>query len=166
MPSYQCNSHAGTCCKAPEHGQRSDCFATRSHSNMAARQALNLAVAGAHMTGLPLNYQLTDLSAVFVRSVRTAPMYRMYSLGTRPALVRGAGDGHSLELEVWSIPLENVGAFLRDGVRPPLCIGDVLLEDGSEVKGFLGESYAVADAPDISHFGGWRAFATSKQEEQ
>jgi hypothetical protein len=34
-----------------------------------------LAVAGAHLTGLPLNHQLTELGAKLVRTVRTAPVY-------------------------------------------------------------------------------------------
>lgn len=34
-----------------------------------------LAVAGAHLTGLPLNHQLTELGARLVRTVRTAPVY-------------------------------------------------------------------------------------------
>lgn len=48
--------------------------------------------------------------------------------------------------------------FLRDGVKEPLGIGDVLLEDNSIVKGFIGEAYAVAAAPDITSHGGWRAY--------
>eukprot|EP00983_Pelagomonas_calceolata_P034152 1069541-Pelagomonas_calceolata.AAC.2 len=40
------------------------------------------------MTGLPLNHQLTDLHASFVKACKTAPVYRMYSLGPRPALIR------------------------------------------------------------------------------
>jgi hypothetical protein len=58
--------------------------------------------------------------------------------------------------------------FLRDGVRAPLGLGDVLLEDASSVKGFIGEAYAVAGAPDITHHGGWRAYlaaATSAGEQ-
>lgn len=45
-----------------------------------------------------------------------------------------------------------------EGVKAPLAIGDVLLADGTTVKGFVGEAYAVHSQPDISHFGGWRAF--------
>ncbi len=53
---------------------------------------------------------------------------------------------------------------MRDGVKEPLGIGDVLLEDNTTVKGFIGEAYAVADAPDITHHGGWRAYLASKQQ--
>ncbi len=66
-------------------------------------------------------------------------------------------------VEVWSLPIARVGTFLLNGVKPPLCIGDVLLEDGTEAKGFLGESYAVQNAEDISRFGGWRAYLQAKK---
>ncbi|WIA29936.1 hypothetical protein OEZ86_000035 [Tetradesmus obliquus] len=125
-----------------------------------------LAVAGAHLTGLPLNYQLTELGAKLVKTVRTAPVYKMYSLGPKPALIRQpeGSPGGSLELELWEMPIEKVGFFLRDGVKEPLGIGDVLLEEGSIVKGFIGEAYAVAAAPDITHHGGWRAYLAASQK--
>jgi allophanate hydrolase len=49
-------------------------------------------------------------------------------------------------------------------VKEPLGIGDVLLEDASSVKGFIGEAYAVAGAPDITHHGGWRAYLAASQK--
>lgn len=39
-----------------------------------------LAVAGAHLSGLPLNHQLTSLGATLVRTVRTAPVYSEWSV--------------------------------------------------------------------------------------
>jgi len=47
------------------------------------------------------------------------------------------------------------------GVRAPLCIGTLDLEDGSSVLGFLCESTATTGQRDISSFGGWRAFRRS-----
>lgn len=38
--------------------------------------ALRLVVAGAHMSGLRLNHQLTDLGAKMLQATRTAPVYR------------------------------------------------------------------------------------------
>eukprot|EP00877_Chromochloris_zofingiensis_P013544 jgi/Chrzof1/8443/Cz03g10250.t1 len=90
----------------------------------------------------------------------------MYSLGPKPALIREpahSDKGAQIELEVWELPIEKVGYFLRDGVKAPLGIGDVLLEDHSTVKGFIGEGYGVVGAEDITHFGGWRAYVQSKQ---
>ncbi len=52
------------------------------------------------MSGLPLNHQLTDLEASYVRACKTAPVYKMYSLGPRPALIRQSDpfEGESLLL--------------------------------------------------------------------
>jgi allophanate hydrolase len=69
-------------------------------------------------------------------------------------------EGHSIELEVWWLPLSALGAFLA-GIRAPLCIGTIELEDGDAVHGFLCESHAVVGATDISKFGGWRAYRRS-----
>ena len=43
-------------------------------------------------------------------------------------------------------------------MKEPLALGDVLLKDGSLVKGFVGESYGVEGCADISHHGGWRQY--------
>ena len=50
----------------------------------------------------------------------------------------------------------------RKGVKAPLAIGDVELQDGSTVKGFVGEAYAVAGKPEVSSFGGWRAYVAQR----
>ena len=56
-----------------------------------------IAVVGAHLTGEPLNYQLTDRDARFVRTAKTAPSYQLFALpGTSPAkpgLVRIRAEG-------------------------------------------------------------------------
>ena len=74
-----------------------------------------LAVAGAHMSGLPLNHQLTELGAKLVGPVRTAAVYRMYDLGPKPSLIRQhqGQRGHSFEIELWDVPTEGVGAFIE-----------------------------------------------------
>ncbi|MFN4271811.1 MAG: allophanate hydrolase [Aliihoeflea sp.] len=118
-----------------------------------------LAVCGAHMSGLPLNHQLTALGGRFLRACRTAPAYSLHALAggppQRPGLVRRPGNGASIELEIWGLPTEGVGAFLA-GIPAPLGIGTVELEDGSSVKGFLCETHGLAGASDITAFGGWR----------
>jgi allophanate hydrolase len=43
-------------------------------------------------------------------------------------------------------------------VPPPLAIGTVALNDGTEVKGFVAEPRALEGAEDITHLGGWRAY--------
>ena len=55
---------------------------------------IEVAVCGAHMSGLPLNGELTRLGGRFLRAARTAPVYRLYALAggppRRPGMVRGA----------------------------------------------------------------------------
>lgn len=120
-----------------------------------------LAVCGAHLSGLPLNWQLTQLGATLVSSARTAPTYRLYALpGTtppKPGLVRVAAEGTSIEVEVWELPLEAYGHFVA-GIPAPLGIGTITLEDGSSVQSFVCEAVAIAGAKDVSAHGGWRAY--------
>jgi allophanate hydrolase len=133
--------------------------------NQSAEPRIKIAVLGAHLTGQPLNSQLTDEEGTLVRTCRTSPVYRLYAIsdGTipKPGLVRQAdGTGHAIEVEVWELPAAGFGRFVAQ-IPPPLGIGTLLLEDGEEVKGFLCEPYATTDAPEISQFGGWRAYLTS-----
>ncbi len=123
-----------------------------------------VAVVGAHLAGLPLNHQLTERGARLLRTGRTTAAYRLYALpGTTPAkpgLVR-TGDGVPIEVEVWGMPADRFGSFVA-GIPAPLGIGTVALEDGTHVQGFVCEAYAIADATDISHHGGWRAYLASR----
>jgi allophanate hydrolase len=127
-----------------------------------------VAVVGAHLSGLPLNYQLRDAGASLLSTCRTAPMYRLYALPAttppKPGMVRvGPGEaGHAIEVEVWSIPSTSYGGFVA-GVPSPLSIGTVSLEDGTSVQGFLCEPFALSGATDISHHGGWRAYLREKK---
>ena len=120
-----------------------------------------LAVVGAHLQGLPLNYQLRDAGARRVACTQTAPRYRLYALPDtqppKPGMTRVAGPGHAIEVEVWEMPTAAFGEFVAR-VRAPLGIGEIELADGSWVHGFLCEAWAVAEARDISAHGGWRAY--------
>ncbi|WP_415397634.1 hypothetical protein [Sulfurimonas sp. CS5] len=122
---------------------------------------IELAVCGAHMRGLPLNHQLIELGATFVKKTATAKGYRLFNVPEktppRPGMVRDVSSEYSLELEVWSIPLENFGAFMVQ-VASPLCIGSVILEDESLVYGFLCESDYLKEAEEISSYGGWKIY--------
>ena len=123
---------------------------------------VEIAVVGAHLSGLPLNRELTALGGTFVRAASTAPDYRLYALPdttpAKPGLVRvGAGDGASIATEIWSLDPEGFGRFVA-GIPSPLGIGTLRFADGSTAKGFLAEAEAVRTARDISSFGGWRAF--------
>jgi len=132
---------------------------------------LPLAVVGAHLTGQPLNYQLQELQARCLRTCTTAPLYRLYALSggdiPKPGLVRQrAGQpGYAIEVEVWALSAGGFGQFVGQ-IPSPLGIGTLILEDGETVKGFVCESFAVADALDISHYGGWRAYLAAQVKEK
>jgi allophanate hydrolase len=117
-------------------------------------------VVGAHLGGEPLNHQLVGRGAHLVRTAATAPAYRLVALETeppKPGLLRVADRGASIVGEVWRLPTDGFGAFVA-AIPPPLGIGTVALADGTDVAGFLCESYAVAGAADITAFGGWVAY--------
>ncbi|WP_153547144.1 allophanate hydrolase [Streptomyces sp. RB17] len=156
-------------------------FSDRALAALAERFAnpgLDLFVVGAHLTGQPLNAQLVQAGGTLVGPARTAAGYRLYALPTeppKPGLLRvtgggrdaGTGAGHDtasgghagtgIEGEVWRLPASGFGAFTA-AVPAPLAIGTVELADGRHVCGFLTEPYAVEGAPDISRYGGWRAY--------
>jgi allophanate hydrolase len=121
-----------------------------------------VAVVGAHLSGLPLNGELRAIGGRLLETAKTAPHYRLYALsGTtppKPGLLRVEnGNGVSVEVEVWALPVEGFGRF-ADAIPAPLSIGTVLLSDGRAVKGFLVEAAAIAGARDISSYGGWRSY--------
>jgi len=123
-----------------------------------------LAVVGAHLSGEPLNHQLTSRGGTLARACKTAPKYRLFALpGTtppKPGLVRvvdGATDGVAIDVEVWRLQPAGFGAFVA-AIPSPLGIAKIELEDGVHVSGFVCEAHATVAAQDISSFGGWRAF--------
>jgi allophanate hydrolase len=125
---------------------------------------VRVAVVGAHLSGMPLNPQLIERRAHLVATTTTAPVYKLYALpGTeppKPGLVRidpGTDGGHSIEVEIWEMPIGQFGSFVA-AVGAPLGIGTLTLADGSSVHGFICESWAAAGAHDISAFGGWRRY--------
>jgi allophanate hydrolase len=123
---------------------------------------IQIAVVGAHLTGQPLNHQLTDEHGTILHTCRTRPIYRLYALSSgaipKPGLIRQGNDqGYAIEVEVWELPPAGFGRFVNH-IPSPLGIGTLLLENDQEVKGFLCESFAIANALDISHLGGWRAY--------
>ncbi|HYR43292.1 MAG TPA: allophanate hydrolase [Terriglobia bacterium] len=128
---------------------------------MAAPGCVLVAVAGAHLSGQPLNYQLSDRRARRVKLCRTAADYRLYALDTvprKPGLVREPGfQGCGIEVEVWAVPQDQFGSFVA-AIPQPLAIGNVTLEDGMVLKGFICDRAELSDAEEITTFGGWRNY--------
>ncbi|NMZ68433.1 allophanate hydrolase [Pseudomonas peli] len=136
-------------------------------SSSPAPGSVRVAVVGAHLTGMPLNFQLTSRDAVLVEQTTSAATYRLYALpGTmppKPGLARVTEDGAAIIVELWDIPQARFGEFVAE-IPAPLGIGNLQLADGRWVKGFICEPYALAGARDITSFGGWRAFIASQQQ--
>jgi allophanate hydrolase len=128
-----------------------------------AAPTIELAVVGAHLQGLPLHGQLLERGARLGARTRSAPHYRLHALpGTvppKPGLARVSENeqGHAIELEVYELPTSTLGSFLAL-IPPPLGLGNVQLEGGRWVKGFICEGAALASAPDVSAHGGWRSY--------
>ncbi len=123
-----------------------------------------LAVAGAHLSGQPLNGQLLSRQARLVANTATAAEYRLYALDTvppKPGLVYTPnGAGRSIEVEVWELDERAFGSFVAE-VPAPMTIGTTRLIDGSQVKGFCCEPHTLASARDITQLGGWRQYLAS-----
>ena len=123
-----------------------------------------LAVAGAHLTGQPLNWQLAARGARRLKTCRTAPGYRLYALAntrpSKPAVVRDDSfTGPGIEVEVWAIPENQFGGFVAS-VPAPMGIGSATLDNGEVVRCFLCEPWALQTAQEITQYGGWRAYLT------
>jgi len=121
-----------------------------------------MAVVGAHLTGQPLNWQMTQRKARLLRATRTNGDYRLYAVPNttppKPGLVYEPGfGGQGIEVEVWAMPEDTVGSFLN-AIPPPLSLGTLRLADGSTVKGFLCEPSGIVGALEITHLGGWRKY--------
>jgi allophanate hydrolase len=126
---------------------------------------IELAVVGAHLSGMPLNHQLLECAGSFVRVARTSADYRLYVLPgatpPRPGLLRvGPGEGAPIAIEIWSLPADGFGRFVAK-IPPPLCVATLNLDDGSTVQGFAAEAEGTRGAEDITRFGGWRAYRSA-----
>ena len=137
-------------------------------SQAAGNDRLRLVVCGAHLEGLPLNWQLTARGARLLERTVSSPHYRLYALAggppARPGMVRVASGGCSIDVEVWELPASELGSFVA-GIAAPLGLGKLELGDGRRETGFICEPCGLEGARDISHFGGWRQFLASQRAE-
>ncbi|HVE23628.1 MAG TPA: allophanate hydrolase [Acidocella sp.] len=122
---------------------------------------VTLVVAGAHLSGMALNHELTALGARFVAAAKTAPGYKLFALATtppKPGLARAPSfAGGGIDVEIWSLTPEAFGKFVAS-LPEPMGIGKVTLADGSVHPGFLCEACVLENAVDITAYGGWRAY--------
>lgn len=126
-----------------------------------SKDSIEIAVVGAHLQGMPLHSQLGDRHAHFIKSCKSAKSYRLFALPNttppKPGLVKAASNGMAIDLEVYAMPRSEVGSFL-ELIPAPLGLGNIELDDGTWVKGFICEPYAIEGAKDISDLGGWKAY--------
>ena len=116
-----------------------------------------LFVNGTLMRGLALHGNLAG--ATFLGEASTAPCYRVHSIGDRhPGMYEVDQGGVSVAGEVYEMP-EEVWQRVHAGEPPNLYRGPVKLSDGRVVEGILyPRALAEGKHPDISSYGGWRAY--------
>ncbi|TWI58711.1 allophanate hydrolase [Pseudomonas duriflava] len=135
-------------------------------TTLARNDRARVVVCGAHMEGLPLNWQLVKRGGKLVMSTQSAPDYKLYALAggppLRPGMVRVTKGGRAIAVEIWELPSSELGSFLT-GIPAPLGLGKVQLADGSWETGFICDSYGLEGAEEITHFGSWRTYMASRQ---
>ncbi len=129
-----------------------------------AEEQIEVVVCGAHLEGLPLNWQLTERGATLVERTQSAPVYRLYALAGgppyRPGMLLDESGGAAIDVEIWSVPAAQFGSFVA-GIPAPLGIGKIRLADGRRISGFICEPHGLDGAREITHLGGWRAYLTT-----
>lgn len=126
--------------------------------------SVKLAVNGTLMRGLPLEKNLLDAGAFFLREAATAPCYRLWSINdNNPAMLRvdpADPQAVSVAVEVWQVPAARLASVL---MKEPegLSVGKVTLSDGEVVLGVIGEPELVRGQKAISSYGGWRSYIAS-----
>ena len=122
-----------------------------------------LFVNGTLMRGLALNANLDG--AEFVEEARTAPTYRIHSIGdVHPGMYLVREGGVSVAGEIYRVP-DEVWRRVEGGEPPGLYRGPVNLADGRVVPGILFPRDLAESHPDISDYGGWRAYWASRTAE-
>ena len=124
-----------------------------------------LFVNGTLMRGLKLNPNMGD--SIFLGEFRTAPHYRVFTINdVHPGMFRlnaGEAGGARIWGELYEVD-EAVWKKIEDGEPPNLYRGMVELEDGRTVYGILyPRDLAEGHYPEITQFGGWRAYMDSKE---
>lgn len=118
---------------------------------------------GTVMRGQPAHGNLDGTT--FLEVVRTASVYRLYSIGDRyPAMLRDDSKGAAIDAELYEVP-DAVWPRIRNYEPAGLYRGAVELDDGRVLEGMLGEP-ALVEYPgvvEITKFGGWCAYLAARQ---
>ncbi len=139
-------------------------FESDSKPSNLLNDSIPVIVCGAHLSGLALNWQLTERGATLLEATTSSPNYRLYALAGgppyRPGMIRDDANGAAIEIEIWSVPKEQFGSFVAQ-IPAPLGIGKVETADGRWLPGFICESHAIGYAKEITDLGGWRKYIES-----
>ncbi|KAI1375792.1 urea carboxylase [Hypoxylon crocopeplum] len=127
-------------------------------------KVISLVVVGAHLSGFPLSKDLISRGAELSSITTTSARYRLFDLEQKGATkkpglkrVTGSEQGTEIEVEVWSLPEDQLWSFMST-IPHPLALGSVELKDGNWHLGFVCEPVGLECASDITDFGGWRAY--------
>ncbi len=127
--------------------------------------AFELFVNGTLMRDLALHPNMGD--SEFLGEFRTTPRYRVHTINdVHPGMYRleeGEEGGASIIGELY-IVADETWAAIEAGEPPNLYRGKVELEDGREFYGILFPRHLAEQYPEITSFGGWRAYWGSKKE--
>lgn len=138
---------------------------TLSVKNVGITDTIDLAVCGAHLSGMPLNDQLRLRGATLKLSTTTASCYRLFALPGgppwRPALIRDKRTGRAIDVEIWRVPTAQFGSFVA-GIPAPLAIGKITLADDTVVSGFVCEEGGASEADEVIDFSSWKSYIASK----
>ena len=122
---------------------------------------------GGGMRGGSLHHLLRD--APLIAETRTAPLYRLYSVGDLYPALQPAADapepgaaGAAIAGEVYDLPLDLLRDDLLPAEPPELELGVIKLADGTAALGMIlrRPCPAMNDLIDITRFGGWRSYVS------
>ncbi|TVP93013.1 MAG: allophanate hydrolase [Pseudomonadaceae bacterium] len=134
-------------------------------STPARNDMARVVVCGAHLDGLPLNWQLRQRGGRLLEATDSSADYKLYALAggppMRPGMLRVSEGGRAIKVEVWELPSRELGSFLT-GIPAPLGLGKVQLADGRWETGFICDPYGLKGATDITEFGGWKDWLASR----
>jgi len=119
---------------------------------------------GGGMRGGPLHHQLQG--APLVRTARSAPKYRYFSVGDRfPAMQEIGVGGCQVTGEVYDVTLDVLLHHLLPAEPPELELGIIELDDGTAcLATVLRREYTrTTELVDISSVGDWRAYLASRE---
>ncbi|SMC05697.1 Gamma-glutamyl cyclotransferase, AIG2-like [Sulfobacillus thermosulfidooxidans DSM 9293] len=125
---------------------------------------MTIFVNGELMRGLSMHDMMQG--ANYIKDAVTAPIYRLFSIDDRyPAMVMAQPfeDGYPVPGEIYEIPHSLWPQIMANERQLGLYAGSIWLSDGHAMRGILSVRELCEGYPDISSYGGWRAYRDSLQ---